>query len=75
MNWEKYVFLLYQILYSLIALKNFMDFPGGTVDKNLPASAGDTGSIPALGKFHMPQSNQSQAPHYWARAQEPESHS
>ena len=28
------------------------DFPGGPVDKNLPAKAGDTGSIPGLGRFH-----------------------
>ena len=32
-----------------------MDFPGGTVDKNLPANAGDTGLIPGPGRFHMPQ--------------------
>ena len=31
--------------------------PGGSVVKNPPANAGDTGSIPDLGKFHMPQSN------------------
>ena len=30
--------------------------PGGKVDKN-PASAGHTGSVPALGMFHMPWSN------------------
>ena len=24
------------------------DFPGGTVDKNLPANAGDMGAIPGL---------------------------
>ena len=35
----------------------FLDFPGGTVYKNLPVSAGDTGWIPGLGRFHMPQSN------------------
>ena len=29
--------------------------------ENLPASAGDTGSSPGLGRSHMPQSN-------WARA-------
>ena len=34
-----------------------LDFPGGTVVKNLPAKAGDTGSIPGLGKCHMPQGN------------------
>ena len=33
------------------------DFPGGTVDRNPPASAGDTGSICGPGRFHMPQSN------------------
>ena len=32
-----------------------MDFPGGTVDKNLPAYAGDTGLIPGLGRSHMLQ--------------------
>ena len=37
--------------------KNSLDFPGGTVDKNLPASAGDMGSIPPRGRFHMPQGN------------------
>ena len=30
-----------------------MDFPGGTVDKNPPADAGDPGSIPGLGRFHV----------------------
>ena len=29
------------------------DFPGGTVVKNLPANAGDTGSSPGLGRSHM----------------------
>ena len=29
------------------------DFSGGTVDKSLPANAGDLGSIPGLGRFHM----------------------
>ena len=32
-------------------------FPSGSVVKNLPASAGDGGSIPGPGRFHMPQSN------------------
>ena len=27
------------------------DFPGGTEDKNLPANAGDMGSIPGPGRF------------------------
>ena len=33
------------------------DFPGGTVVKNQPANAGDIGSIPGLGRSHMPRSN------------------
>ena len=35
----------------------FLDFPGGPVVKNPPANAGDTGSIPGRGRFHMPWSN------------------
>ena len=31
-----------------------MDFPGGIVVKNPPASAGDTGLIPGPGRSHMP---------------------
>ena len=34
-----------------------MDFPGGTVVKNPPANAGDTGSSPGPGRSHMPWSN------------------
>ena len=33
------------------------DFPAGPVIKNLPVNAGDTGSIPGWGRFHMIQSN------------------
>ena len=36
-------------------------FPGGAGVKNLPADAGDTGSIPCPGGPHMPQSNQAGA--------------
>ena len=32
-------------------------FPGGRVVKNPPANAGDTGSIPGLGRSHMPRNN------------------
>ena len=32
-------------------------FPGGAVVESLPADAGDTGSIPGLGRFHMARSN------------------
>ena len=37
-------------------------FPGGAVVGNLPASAGDTGSSPGLGRSHMPRSNQARVP-------------
>ena len=43
---------------NLESIKNDkQDFPGGSVVKNLPANAGDTGSIPGLGRSHMPWSN------------------
>ena len=31
------------------------DLPGGPVVKNLPANAGDTGSIPDPARFHRPR--------------------
>ena len=33
--------------------KTFRDFPGGPAVKNLPASAGDMGSIPGLRRFRV----------------------
>ena len=40
---------------TLITVQNFKeDFPGGRVDKNLPAKADETGSIPDPGRFFMP---------------------
>ena len=36
---------------------NCKDFPGGPGVKNLPVSAGDTGSILGPGRFHLPWSN------------------
>ena len=44
--------LIYFLYVNLIS-----DFPGGTVDKNPPANAEDMGSIPGLGRSHMPQSS------------------
>ena len=38
------------------------DFPGGAVVKNPLANAGDMGSIPGLGRSHMPWSNEVCAP-------------
>ena len=35
----------------------FLDFPGGTIDKNPPANAEDICSIRGLGRFHVLWSN------------------
>ena len=37
--------------------KRLHAFPGGSVVKNLPANAGDTGPIPEPRRFHMPRSS------------------
>ena len=37
-------------------------FPGGAVVENPHANAGDTGSSPGLGGFHMPWSNRAREP-------------
>ena len=34
--------------------RNALDFPGGRVDKNPHANAGDTGSTLGPGRSHMP---------------------
>ena len=39
---------------SLVIKIRFWDFTGGTVVKNPPANAGDTGSIPGTGRSHVP---------------------
>ena len=51
-NSIKHIFIVKKILKELT-----WDFPGDTVDKNLPADAGDMGSIPGPGRFHMLQSS------------------
>ena len=42
---------------NLFKVRSSWDFPGGTVVKNPPANAGDTGSSPGPGRSHMPRSN------------------
>ena len=39
-----------------------VDFPGGPVVKNPFTNAGDSGSIPGPGRFHMPRSSRACAP-------------
>ena len=46
------------------------DFPGGPGVKNLPANAGDTGSIPGPRKHHVPQSNKARAAQLQAGVQQ-----
>ena len=41
---------------ALFTLVKILGFPGGTVLKNPPAKAGDTGSSPGPGRSHMPRS-------------------
>ena len=41
----------------LIRKRACRGFPGGTVVKNPPANAGDTGSSPGPGRSHMPRNN------------------
>ena len=40
-------------LTSLTVIENTRGFPGGTVVKNPPANAGDTGSSPGPGRSHI----------------------
>ena len=48
------------ILHNILKIKvdwTSVGFPGGTVVKNPPANARDTGSNPGPGRSHMPRSN------------------
>ena len=47
--------------YSHLGKQSSRGFPGGSVVK-IPASAGDMGSIPGLGRSHVLQSNEAHAP-------------
>ena len=60
---------MYSHLYSK-AFVSFMkrislDFRSGAVDKNLPANAGDMGSIPGPGRLQMLWSSKTQEPRWW----------
>ena len=47
-----------QLPLSKVLIENSIeDFPGAAVVKNPPANAGNTGSIPGPGRYHMPRSN------------------
>ena len=58
-----------------LKMKSIKNASGGPVVRNPPANAGDTGSIPGLGRSHMPQGNWVHVP--WlpsphSRAREPQ---
>ena len=44
-------------IFGILINKSNLDYLGSAMDKNFPAIAGDMGSIPGLGRFHMPWSN------------------
>ena len=44
-------------MFMCIKSLRFGDFSVGPVVKNLPADAGDLGSIPGPGRSHVPQGN------------------
>ena len=44
-------------LHKSLARKCYLGFPGGSVVRNLPASAGDMGLIPNAGRSHVLQSD------------------
>ena len=48
-----------------------VDFFGGSVVKNLPAKAGNTGLTPDLGRSHIPRGQLSPSHNYWTDALEP----
>ena len=55
------------MLLNLSRRVTWSGFPGSSVVKNLPANAGDTGSIPGQGGSHMPSSNEARVPQLLSR--------
>ena len=57
-------FLLHRYKVSFLCPNKyaFWGFPGGSEVKNPPAKAGDMGSVPGLGRSHMPRSSCLSAP-------------
>ena len=51
------IFIILHMLYIDKFKMIMLGLPGGTVVKNLPANAGDTGSSHGPGRSHMLQSN------------------
>ena len=51
--------------------QNYVDLSGSPVIKNLPASAGDMGSVPGPGRSHMQGATKPVYHHHWAHSLEP----
>ena len=51
-----------RLMSSMLSERPRGGFPGGSVVKDLPANAGDVGSIPDLGRFLMLQDNKAHDP-------------
>ena len=49
--------IIFQLKIKLKKKNYLLGLPWWSVVKNLPANVGDTGSIPGLGRFHMPWGN------------------
>ena len=53
-----YAFKEFGVRELVVSIKNQgQDLPGNPVVKNPPTNAGDMGSIPGLGRFHILQGN------------------
>ena len=46
-----------ELIHFMFSKATHRGFSGGTVVKNMPPNAGNTGSSPGLGRSHMPRSN------------------
>ena len=55
-------------------IRSVRDFPGGPVVGRPAASAGDTGSVPAPGRFHTPRASKPVRHNYQARSLKPVLH-
>ena len=54
--------MLWLLNFFLIKSDTLSDFPSGTVDKNLPANAGDMGLILGPRRLHMPRATKAHGP-------------
>ena len=70
-----YMSILLNELPGLLTRSFVRNLPGGAVVKNLPANAGDMGSIPGPGRSTCYRATKPLCHNYWACTLEPTSHS